>query len=72
MAAPQIAGIVAQLFQVAPNASPGDIEAAIKGTAYKFADGSPYVAAGPYTSSFDKGTGLVDTFAAAKSLGAQG
>ncbi|EME55614.1 S8 family serine peptidase [Amycolatopsis decaplanina] len=72
MAAPQITGIVAQLFQVAPDASPGDIEAAIKGTAYKFANGSPYVAAGPYTSSFDKGTGLVDTFAAAKSLGAQG
>ncbi|QXV62608.1 S8 family serine peptidase [Amycolatopsis sp. TNS106] len=72
MAAPQITGIVAQLFQVAPNASPGDIEAAIKGTAYKFAHGAPYVAAGPYTSSFDKGTGLVDTFAAAKSLGAQG
>ncbi len=28
--------------------------------------------AAPYTSSFDKGTGLVDTFAAARSLGAQG
>ncbi|WP_410661117.1 S8 family peptidase [Amycolatopsis sp. lyj-112] len=71
MAAPQITGIVAQLFQVSPGASPGEIEAAIKGTAYKFANGSPYVAAGPYTSSFDKGAGLVDTFAAAQSLGAR-
>ncbi|MEU3621784.1 hypothetical protein [Amycolatopsis coloradensis] len=40
--------------------------------ACKFANGSPYVAAGPYTSSFDKGAGLGDTFAAAQSLGAQG
>ncbi|MEV6911406.1 hypothetical protein [Amycolatopsis sp. NPDC051071] len=59
------------MFQAAPDASPGDIEAVIKATAYKFTSGSPYVAAGPYSSSFDKGTGLVDTFAAAQSLGAR-
>jgi serine protease AprX len=71
MAAPQITGIVAQLFQARPSATPGEIENALKSTAYKFANGAPYRAVGSYTSSFDKGTGLVDVVAAAKSLGAQ-
>jgi serine protease AprX len=70
MAAPQIAGIVAQLFQAKPSATPGQIENALKSTAHKFANGAPYRAVGPYTSSFDKGTGLVDVVAAATSLGA--
>ena len=70
MAAPQITGIVAQLFQVAPYATPGQIENAIKSTAYKYTNGVPYQTAGSYTSSFDKGTGLVDVVAAAMSLGA--
>ena len=70
MAAPQITGIVAQLFQANPSATPAQIENALKSTAYKFAAGAPYQAAGPYTSSFDKGTGLVDVVAAATSLGA--
>lgn len=71
MAAPQITGIVAQLFQARPSATPGEIENALKATAYKFADGAPYRAAGAYTSSFDKGTGLVDAVAAATALGAR-
>jgi serine protease AprX len=70
MAAPQITGIVAQLFQAAPGASPGQIENALKSTAYRFASGAPYQQAGPYLSSYDKGTGLVDTVAAATALGA--
>jgi serine protease AprX len=70
MATPQITGIVAQLFQARPAATPGQIEQALKSTAYKFHNGAPYRAVGPYTSSFDKGTGLVDAAAAARSLGA--
>jgi serine protease AprX len=70
MAAPQIAGIVAQLFQAKPSATPAQIENALKATAHKFTNGAPYHAVGPYTSSFDKGTGLVDVVAAATSLGA--
>jgi serine protease AprX len=67
MAAPQITGIVAQLFQAKPSATVAEIENALKSTAYKFANGAPYVGG----SSFDKGTGLVDVVAAALSLGAQ-
>ncbi|MEV4319061.1 S8 family serine peptidase [Actinocrispum sp. NPDC049592] len=69
MAAPQITGIVAQLFQAKPSATPGDIENALKSTAYRYTAGAPYQQAGPYLSSFDKGTGLVDTVAAASALG---
>ena len=70
MATPQITGIVAQLFQADPAATPGQIENALKSTAYKYSNGAAYQAAGSYTSSFDKGTGLVDAYAAAQSLGA--
>jgi len=70
MAAPQITGIVAQLFQANPSASPAQIEDALKSTAHKYANGAPYQAVGPYTSSFDKGSGLVDVVAAATMLGA--
>lgn len=68
MAAPHIAGIAAQLFQAEPDAAPGEVEHALKATAYKYVDGSAYKAAGGYTSSFDKGTGLVDVVAAVKAL----
>ncbi|GAA3813232.1 S8 family serine peptidase [Amycolatopsis tucumanensis] len=64
MATPQITGIVAQLFQSRPDATPGEIEAAIKSTAYKYSDGAPYQGG----SSFDKGAGLVDTVAAVGAL----
>lgn len=70
MAAPQITGIVAQLFQAKPSATAGEIENALKSTAYRFAAGAPYQQAGPYLSSYDKGTGLVDVVAAATALGA--
>jgi serine protease AprX len=69
-AAAEVSGIVAQLFQANPSATPGDIENALKSTAHKYVDGAPYKQVGPYTSSFDKGTGLADAYAAAIKLGA--
>ncbi|MDT7789201.1 MAG: serine protease AprX [Pseudonocardiales bacterium] len=66
MAAPQIAGIVAQLFQAKPSATPADIERALKASAHKY--GTGYQPVGPYTTSFDKGTGLVDVVAAVNAL----
>lgn len=70
MAAPQITGIVALLFQADPSASPAEIEDVLKFTTVHYSNGAPYQREGKYTTSFDKGTGLVDTFAAAKALGA--
>jgi serine protease AprX len=64
MAAPHIAGIVAQLFQARPTATPAQIENALKSTAYRFTNGAPYTAVGGFRTSFDKGTGLVDVVAA--------
>lgn len=64
MAAPHIAGIVAQLFQANPTATPTQVEAAIKATAHKFTDGSAYVG----ETSYDKGFGLVDVVAAAAAI----
>lgn len=64
-AAPHVAGAAAQLFQLRPDASPGDVEAALKKSAFRYDDdGSTYSAAG----SFDKGTGLLDVVAAAEAL----
>ncbi|WP_034278031.1 S8 family serine peptidase [Haloechinothrix halophila] len=68
MAAPQITGIVAQLFQAKPDATPAEIEDALKATAYKYSDGAAYEPLDSYTSSFDKGTGLVDVVAAVDHL----
>lgn len=69
MAAPHIAGIVAQLVQAKPTATPTEIENAIKLTAYTYADGAPYEAApSGGTTSVDKGHGLVDVVAAAQRL----
>jgi subtilisin family serine protease len=68
MAAPHIAGIVAQLFQADPSATPAEIEAALKGTAYHYANGAAYQSVGGYSTSFDKGTGLVDVVAAVARL----
>ncbi len=64
MAAPHIAGIVAQLFQADPTATPAEIEAALTGTAHRFTDGSAYVGG----TSYDKGHGLVDVPAAVAAL----
>lgn len=68
MAAPHISGIVAQLFQADPAATPAEVEHALKSTAYRYADGAKYQAVGVYTSSYDKGTGLVDVAAAVTEL----
>jgi serine protease AprX len=64
MAAPHIAGIVAQLFQKSPGATPAQIEDALTSTAHKYSFGAPYVGG----SSYDKGHGLVDVVAAANAL----
>jgi serine protease AprX len=69
MATPHIVGIVAQLFQADPSATPAQVEDAIERTAYKYADGAAYSwsdSAG--TTSYDKGHGLVDVVAAANAL----
>ncbi|HET6393764.1 MAG TPA: S8 family serine peptidase [Blastococcus sp.] len=68
MAAPHIAGIVAQLFQADPSATPAEIEAALKGSAHRYADGAAYATVGGYPTSYDKGTGLVDVVAAVARL----
>ena len=68
MAAPHVAGIVAQLFQADPTATPAEIEDALKSSAYKYSFGAPYESAGGVTTSYDKGTGLVDVVAAVQAL----
>ena len=69
MAAPHIAGIVAQLFQSDPSATAAEIETALKTSAYKFTDGAAYEPGPSGTTSFDKGYGLVDVVAAVDALG---
>jgi subtilisin family serine protease len=71
MAAPQIVGVVALLFQADPAASPAEIEQVLKSTALRYSNGAPYQQVGRYQTSFDKGAGLVDALAAAKALGAR-
>jgi serine protease AprX len=61
-----IAGIVTMLFQVDPDATSAQVVSAITSTAYRYHDGAPYRAG----SSFDKGAGLVDAYAAALRMGA--
>ena len=68
MATPMISGIVAQLFQADPGATPAQVEAAIESTAYKYANGAPYEPGTNGTTSFDKGHGLVDVVAAANAI----
>jgi serine protease AprX len=64
MAAPHVAGIVAQLFQDSPTASPAQVEGALTQTAHPYTFGTPYVGG----TSYDKGHGLVDVVAAADAL----
>ncbi len=71
MAAPHVAGIVAQLFQVAPEATPAQIEDVLEDTAHQFGGGyEPDLAErnDDHTTSFDKGHGLVDAKAAVAAL----
>ena len=68
MAAPHVAGIVAQLFEAKPDATPAQIEDALKSTAHQYSHGAAYEQAGGYSTSYDKGTGLVDVVAAVGAL----
>ncbi|MDQ3981481.1 MAG: S8 family serine peptidase [Actinomycetota bacterium] len=71
MAAPHVAGIVAQLLQVRSSLTPAEIEDLLEDTAHKFEWGAPYgrdPANRDDTSSFEKGHGLVDAWAAVRSL----
>lgn len=69
MATPHIAGIVAQLFQAAPTATPAQLEDVLEDTAHKFlADYEDDPLNTDDTTSFDKGHGLVDVAAAVASL----
>ncbi|MEU4608211.1 S8 family serine peptidase [Kribbella sp. NPDC023972] len=69
MAAPHIAGIVAQLFQANPSATPAQIESALISTAHQYADGAAYQP-DPRggSTSYDKGHGLVDVVAASDAV----
>lgn len=68
MAAPHVAGIVAQLYQADPSLTPARVEDVLEDTAYKFMWGTPYTPVDPTNpddaSSFEKGHGLVDARAA--------
>ena len=70
MATPHIAGIVAQLFEKSPTATPADVERALVDGAYTFTNGAAYEAdpRGGLTS-VDKGHGLVDVVRSAGLLG---
>lgn len=70
MAAPHITGIIAQLFEAYPGATPAQMEEALERSAHQFSDGAAYEAdpSGGVTS-FDKGHGLVDVVAAHALLG---
>jgi len=68
--APEVAGVVAMLFQLKPKATSAQIEDVLESTAYRYKDGAAYKRVGRYWSSFDKGAGLVDAYAAALRFGA--
>ena len=71
MAAPHVAGIVAQLLQVRPSLTPARVEDVLEDTAYEFDWGGPYQgdpANRGGKSSFDKGHGLVDALAAVRAI----
>lgn len=69
MAAPHVAGVIAQMYQVNPRMRPAQVEDILEDTAYKFNWGAKY-RRDPFnpddTSSFEKGHGLVDAVAAVK------
>ena len=71
MAAPHVAGIVAQLFELVPQATPAKVEDTLEDTAHQFSFGGAYYPDfrnADHTTSFDKGHGLVDAVAAANDL----
>jgi serine protease AprX len=65
-----LSGVVALLFQADPDASPALIDRVLKATAHRYRAGAPYHLVDGLPSSFDKGAGLVDAYAAALVLGA--
>ncbi len=72
MAAPHVAGIVAQIYEAKPKRlTPAKVEVLLEDTAYKFQWGAAYTS-DPFnpdnTSSFEKGHGLVDALAALQTL----
>jgi serine protease AprX len=69
-AAPHVAGIIALLLQVRPTATRAQLDAVLKMTAYRYRDGAPYRRTGGSFSSYAKGAGLVDAYAAALAFGA--
>ncbi|MEA2446697.1 MAG: serine protease AprX, partial [Actinomycetota bacterium] len=71
MAAPDVAGIVAQIYQANSNLTPAQVENLLEDTAYKFDWGTKYGLFPDETnpdnsSSFEKGHGLVDALAAVR------
>lgn len=68
-AAPHVAAVIAILLQVRPSATPAQLDAVLKATAYRYGRGYQHTAGG--WSSFDRGAGLVDAYAAALALGAR-
>jgi serine protease AprX len=69
-AAPHVAGVVALLFQADPAATPAVIDDALKATAHHYGPAT-YRRIGSYLTSYDRGAGLVDAFAAALKVGAR-
>ena len=69
MAAPHVAGVIAQMYQVNPRLRPARVEDILEDTAYKFSWGAKYKR-DPFNrddkGSFVKGHGLVDAMAAVK------
>jgi serine protease AprX len=71
MAAPYVAGVVAQLLEADPTLTPAGVEDLLEDTAHKYTSGAAYEPdpTNPDgTSSFDKGHGLVDVLAALAAL----
>lgn len=69
MAAPYVAGVVAQLFQADPRLTPAQVEVLLERYAFRFGDEyerDPRNRLSP--TSFDKGHGLVDVFATLKAV----
>lgn len=72
MATPYVSGVVADLAQANPSATPAQIENTLEDTAHQYVDGAPYEfpdsrnPAATTGTSFDKGHGLVDVLAAAQ------
>ncbi|HWC14615.1 MAG TPA: S8 family serine peptidase, partial [Actinomycetota bacterium] len=75
MAAPHVAGIVAQMLQASPALRPDQVEDILEDTAHRFTAGAAYERdpLNPGTrTSFDKGHGLVDAWEAVRRAASYG